>query len=221
MIALALVGWLLAAWPGPEAARQAAEQVTRAEGLQTALPENAPVEAPPMRAAPPMGTRSSNPRTVRAPSDSQGFALGEIVLIAVGALVVIGLAAVLLRERLTPAPVGAVAQAVEEPIAPIPERALLTDADRLAAAGRFAEAVHALLMRTIEALARRIPVPRALTSREILDRARLPTEARQAFAELVAAVELTRFGGRGADAADYARCVACFDRIRAALGATG
>jgi len=62
-----------------------------------------------------------------------------------------------------------------------------------------------------------MPVDRALTSREIETRARLPEDARAALAELVGAVEVTRFGGRSADAHDYARCVGCFDRIRVAL----
>lgn len=215
MITLALAGWLLTAWPAAEAARDLAAQVVRDEGLQRALPEDAPVAQRPLR-PPPIGKGRSGPRPVARPDGGSGLALGEIVLITLGALLVIGLAAVLLRERISaPAPT-AESRPADEPEA-IPERAILSDADRLAAAGRYAEAVHALLLRTIEALARRVPVPRALTSREILDRAALPAEARAAFAELVAAVELTRFGGRLAAADDYTRCVTCFDRIRAAL----
>ncbi|MEZ4432677.1 MAG: DUF4129 domain-containing protein [bacterium] len=215
MIALTLTAWLLTAWPGAEAARAVAEQVTRDEGLQTPLPEGAPVAAPP-EPPPDFPKVPSRPPQVVQPSDGSGLALGQIVLITLGALLLIGLAAVLLRERITAPPPTADTRPAEEPEA-IPERAILTDADRLAAAGRYAEAVHALLLRTIEALARRVPVPRALTSREILDRAALPEDARAAFAELVAAVELTRFGGRRAAADDYTRCVDCFDRIRHAL----
>lgn len=218
MIALTLTAWLLTAWPGAEAARAVAEQITRDERLQTTLPAGAPVAAPPAR-PPPFSKGRSHPREVARPSDGGGLALGQIVLVTLGALLLIGLAAVLLRERITAPLPTAEARPAEEPAA-IPERTILTDADRLAAAGRYAEAVHALLLRTIEALARRVPVPRALTSREILDRAALPEDARAAFAELVAAVELTRFGGHRAAADDYTRCVDCFDRIRHALLAT-
>lgn len=214
----ALLALALLAWPDPTAAREAAKQVATDEGLQTELPANAPAvvpEPPPMNFS---GGAKKSPRIARPPADSRG--LGQIVLIAVAGLVVVGLLAVLLREFKTGrGPPEAAATRPADAVFVAPERTVLDDAERLAAAGRFAEAVHALLMRTIEALGRQIVVSRALTSREILARAGLPTDARVALADLVSAVEITRFGGRGADADDYARCVACFDRIRVALGA--
>lgn len=214
----ALLALALLAWPDPTAAREAAQQVATDEGLQTRLPDNAPAvvpDAPPMKFS---GGSKKGPGTSRPMSDSRG--LGQIVLIAVGALVVIGFIAVLAREFTSgPAPPESAETRAAQTAFVAPERTVLDDADRLAAAGRFAEAVHALLMRTIEALGRQIVVSRALTSREILARAGLPTDARAAFADLVTAVEITHFGGRGADADDYARCVACFHRIRVALGA--
>lgn len=85
---------------------------------------------------------------------------------------------------------------------PEPEqaRALLEDADGLAAAGRFEEAIHLLLFRSIDDLRARRPgaVKPALTSRDIAGLAVLPAAPRDAFARLARAVELTFFGGRPA-----------------------
>lgn len=87
---------------------------------------------------------------------------------------------------------------------PAPEaaRALLEDADGLAAAGQFEAAIHLLLFRSIDDLRTRRPgaVRPALTSRDIAGLEVLPAAPRDAFARLARAVELTFFGGRPADA---------------------
>lgn len=94
---------------------------------------------------------------------------------------------------------------------PEPEkaRALLEDADTLAAGGRFEEAIHMLLFRSIDDLVARRPghVRPALTSRDIAELAVLPPSARDAFARLAQAVERTFFGGQpaGAEAFQAAR----------------
>lgn len=84
-------------------------------------------------------------------------------------------------------------------------RALLEDADSLAAAGRFEEAIHILLFRSIDDLVTRRPgaVKPALTSRDIAGLDVLPGEARAAFTRLAQAVERTFFGGRPAQADEY------------------
>lgn len=94
-------------------------------------------------------------------------------------------------------------------------RALLSDADRLAAEGRFAEAVHLLLFRSIEDIDARRPhaVKPALTSRDILDLQGLPVLARQALSRLVGAVELSFFGGRPVGAADFATCRRAYEEF--------
>jgi hypothetical protein len=90
---------------------------------------------------------------------------------------------------------------------PEPEkaRALLEDADGLAAAGRFEEAIHLLLFRSIDDLRARRPgaVKPALTSRDIAGLETLPVAPRDAFARLARAVELTFFGGRPAGADEF------------------
>ena len=94
-------------------------------------------------------------------------------------------------------------------------RALLSDADRLAAEGRFAEAVHLLLFRSIEDIDAKRPhaVKPALTSRDILDLTGLPAVARRALSRLVATVEWSFFGGRPVEAQDFAACRRAYEEF--------
>jgi hypothetical protein len=92
-------------------------------------------------------------------------------------------------------------------------RALLEDADRLAEAGRFDEAMHLLLFRSIEDLSTRRPgvVRPALTSRDIAGLAIIPADPREAFRRIAEAVERSFFGGRPARREDFARCRADYE----------
>ena len=85
---------------------------------------------------------------------------------------------------------------------------LLADADVLAAEGRYAEAAHLLLMRSVEDIERRKPraIKASLTTREIATAASLPEAARPAFAHIGQVVERSLFGGRPVDARDFADC---------------
>ena len=87
-------------------------------------------------------------------------------------------------------------------------RALLEEADKLAAAGRYAEAARLLLHRSIEEIEGRRPrlVRPALTSREISGLQDIPETARSTFAAIAAVVERSFFGGRDVDAAGFAEC---------------
>ena len=78
--------------------------------------------------------------------------------------------------------------------------ALLEEADRLAAEGRFDEAAHTLLYRSIEDIEKRLPrsIRKAQTSREIAGLAALPAAVRSAFAPITRAVEQSWFGGQEA-----------------------
>ena len=80
--------------------------------------------------------------------------------------------------------------------------ALLEDADALAAAGRFAEAVHLLLFRSIEDIQsqQQGSVPRSLTAREIGSLGTLPGRIRNALSPIIGIVERSFFGGREVDA---------------------
>ena len=105
---------------------------------------------------------------------------------------------------------------------PEPEeaRALLEDADGLAAAGRFEEAIHLLLFRSIDDLRARRPgaVKPALTSRDIAGLETLPAGPRAAFASLARAVELTFFGGRPAGADEFGAARADYEAFAFAEG---
>jgi hypothetical protein len=97
-----------------------------------------------------------------------------------------------------------------EPWRPAPEqaRALLEEADRLAAEGRFVEAAHLILLRSIEDIQARRPraVAVSLTSRDIARLEALPPPARVLFSGIAEAVEISLFGGRPLDGEGYARC---------------
>lgn len=87
-------------------------------------------------------------------------------------------------------------------------QALLSDADALAAQGRYAEAAHLILIRSIDDFASRRPgaVKPALTSRDLAQAATMPDEARRTFAVIAQAVERSLFGGRAIDADGFAQC---------------
>lgn len=92
------------------------------------------------------------------------------------------------------------------------------DADQLAHEGRFADAIHILLLRTLHELASQnlVRVTTSMTSREVLARVPLIGDARTALAGLVTAVELTWFGDDVPGANDYARCREQFEVFAAA-----
>jgi hypothetical protein len=87
-------------------------------------------------------------------------------------------------------------------------RALLAEADRLAAARAYGEAIHLILFRSIEDIAARRPgaVRPALTSRDIVATAPLSEVGRRAFSLIAETVELSFFGGRPAAREDFDRC---------------
>lgn len=86
-----------------------------------------------------------------------------------------------------------------------PVRSWLDEADALAAEGRFAEAIHHLLLRSIEDIARRRPrlVRPALTSRELSASDGIPAAARDLFAAIARLVERSLFGGREVGRSDW------------------
>lgn len=98
-----------------------------------------------------------------------------------------------------------------------------SQADELAALGRYAEAMHVLLLRALAEMRERLQVSFAdsLTSREILRRAPLQSVAREAFGSIIGGVELTHFGDAIADPEDYLACRGQFEALRRSLGAEG
>lgn len=131
-----------------------------------------------------------------------------------GVLILWLIASSLLRNRSqrdrTAAPEEEAAWAPEEKIA----RALLAEADAMAAAGRFEEAARLLLHRSLEDIARNRPrvLRPALTAREIGRATGLPQRVREAFVAMAAPVERSLFGGHSLARTDW-------EEARAAYGA--
>ena len=97
--------------------------------------------------------------------------------------------------------------------------AALGAADELAAAGRFVEAMHVLLLQGLAAIRAGLDEEFAdsLTSREILRRARLSDPGHASLRDIVNRVELTYFGQYPAALADYQACRASFNILTQAL----
>jgi hypothetical protein len=87
-------------------------------------------------------------------------------------------------------------------------RALLEDADRLAAAGRFTEAAHVLLFRSIDDVRNRAPhlIAPSLTSRDIAHLPEIPAAPRSAFSKISDVVEHAIFGRRPVDEPGWIAC---------------
>ncbi|MCT8002039.1 DUF4129 domain-containing protein [Sphingomonas sanguinis] len=96
-----------------------------------------------------------------------------------------------------------------------PARAWLSAADRLAADGRFAEAIHYLLFHSIDDIGRRRPALRrpSLTSRELASASLLPVSVRPLFARIAGLVERSLFGGRPVEQADWDAARAAYTEL--------
>lgn len=90
--------------------------------------------------------------------------------------------------------------------------ALLDDADTLAANGRYAEAVHTLLFRSIAHIQEKqaASVPRSLTAREIGQLETLTPDIRSALWPIITIVERGYFGGRETTEADWLQARASY-----------
>lgn len=174
--------------PSPSELRARAEAVLAADAYQSALPKDL---APPRALDLPLGPLELLLRLLL------WTALAVMVVLAVSWLV----------RRLTR---GGRDVEVGEAVPAAPVAIPIASAQALAAEGRWADAIHALLLETLEALSRAARLAPSLTSREIVERITLPARARDALAGLVVAVEVSRFGGADAAEADYRDCLARF-----------
>jgi len=152
-----------------------------------------------------------------------GVAAQLVRLVGVGAavLVVLLFVAWLARRLAERGDSGSASDGVS---APTLDAGPLLDAEALAAQGRYGEAIHLLLLRTFEVLARRLGSRLApgMTAREAVARLALPGPARPALADLVEAAETTTFAGLAASESDYQRCAERFGVLQSALaGARG
>ena len=94
-------------------------------------------------------------------------------------------------------------------------RALLAEAEALAAQGRYAEAARLLLHRSVEDISRRLPqfLKPSLTARDIAVAEELPGSARPAFDAIARVVEVSAFGSRSVNEAAWVDCRAAYARF--------
>ncbi|MCH8113702.1 MAG: DUF4129 domain-containing protein [Proteobacteria bacterium] len=100
---------------------------------------------------------------------------------------------------------------------------ILEKADALARNGEFAESIHSLLFAAIDLLRRRVgaTIAPSSTSREFLSGTSLPASVKAALSVVVAAVEVSRFGGQAPNAGVYRKCRESFMRLLEHKGANG
>jgi Domain of unknown function (DUF4129) len=189
--------------PLAERVRQHAEEIAKDPSLQ---------HEPPSPKAPPP------PSNVSIPIPPEVFLYLLVAVLAVALCVVAyhlyGTYA--FGGRLSKKKVNQPLQVATQPIArpagdaPLPD---LDEIERLARAGAFAEAIHLMLLRALEALRHRLGTSwaKSLTSREIARRSELAPTDRSALKMLVGAVEISRFGGQSANEQIYR---ACLDQYR-------
>lgn len=202
------------AWPAPADQDDAIRSVKGDETIQQSLPS-----APARRTAPSMPPRRE--RSEQTGSEAGGALASTLLWVLLGA-VVLAIVVVIGREVLTRPADGQAGHKADDDAPPLEALKVaagtLDDAERLAAAGRFGEAIHTLLLQTFESIGRHAALPDSLTSREILRRVRAEDSAIAALRQLVVSVEVCIFGGDQPGAAEYATCRASFEQV---LGAQG
>lgn len=183
---------------------------------QTPLPDATstmpPMQLPPPKPPPPEPSQLGE--WLRQIFEPIGKALGLAWPVMQWVLIVLGAAMVLYALWRLIAPWLARrgsdrAEAMAQAAAWSPDRSaaeqLLDDADALAATGKFAEATHLLLKRSVEQIAAARPdwVLPASTTREISAIPALPESARTAFALIAQRVERSLFALRRLDQGDW------------------
>lgn len=126
---------------------------------------------------------------------------------AIIALILYAIAKVIYETRFKREPKDAVEDTPPPLYTPDQDQAriLLEDVDAMAAEGRYEEAVHELLFRSIQDIDIRRPntIRRSLTSREIAALKILTPATRQAFATIGGVVETSYFGGKTIGEAEF------------------
>jgi uncharacterized protein DUF4129 len=198
---------------GPAEVRAKAQKILADRRLQRALPEH------PAPSDDGLSERPFHPIGAEVPAAvpmvvSAGAYLAQtvflVLLIVVALLLAVWLAGKLPSRR--SAEQADTAREREDPTGAAEREPAFEDAARLAGEGRYAEAIHALLLATIRYFAERsrTAVPPSRTSRELIRLLPLRADTREAFAELVRDVELSLFGGAPVSSDDYERSLSRF-----------
>ena len=158
------------------------------------------------------------PQSVSLPAPDAG-PLALVIFWIVVALAAAGLLYLIVKRlagwRKSGSDTGMAESEPEWRIEEAPARQLLGDADALAAEGRYSEAAHLLLHRSIAEIDQRRPasIRKALTSRDIAALPAIPPSPATAFRTIVAAVERSLFAARPLDAGDWQNCRAAYERF--------
>lgn len=166
--------------------------------------------APAERGAPRREVRAGGAAAEALAPAAVGLGAAGLLVAAVAGLGVLVLLAALVVRGRSRAPAAAAAPPrgpePDAPAGPLPDPATL------AAAGRYGEAVHALLLAAVRHLERRLhpPPPPSRTGRELVALLPLPPDSRPAFAELVRQSERFTFGGAEIAREEFERSAALF-----------
>ncbi len=138
----------------------------------------------------------------------QALKYGLYAVLALGALLILWQLARAVRPWLARAPAPVLAADPGWQPEAAGARRLLAEADALAAAGDHAEAVHLLLLRSVEAIDARHPgaLRPGWTSRDIAALPLLSARSAAAFAGIAATVETGLFARRPVGEGDWQRC---------------
>jgi len=211
-----LIWWAMLLAPEAAEVDAAVERVFASDEYQTELPRDVPVEAPARSPARP--PRREPQLRDPDPVDLDGLRpIGSVLLWLFAGVLGIAVAVWLARElQARQRARAAIVAAAAKPAEPAPAAAAprVADHQRLAGEGRFAEAIHALLVAVLAAIGRAHAGMRpAWTSREILALVKLEDGPHRALRSLVGLVEVTRFGGAPAREEEYRRALSWRDAI--------
>lgn len=228
LFALAMLCVSAPAWPqdtDAEEIRSETEQAIESGNIQRDAPlaERVRQQADDIAKDPSLQHEPPAPKAPEPP-DPEGIPIpGEVFLVLLIAVLAVALYIVGYHlygtygfgRRVSKKKIDQPLQVASQPIArtadtPLPD---LDEIERLARAGAYAEAIHLMLLRALEALRRRLGTSwaKSMTSREIARRSELPASDRSALKMLVGAVEISRFGGQSANEQIYR---ACLDQYR-------
>jgi uncharacterized protein DUF4129 len=181
---------------------------------QRELPAHAPPPADPRYRGGPSVRLPSSADSAALPALGAGAFLAQVVFVVLVVIAVLLVLFWLSRELISRSRAPREGPGAEEPAeTETAEREpAFEDAARLAAEGRHAEAIHALLLAAIRHFAAhsRVAVQPSRTSRELVRLLPLGPEPRQAFTELVRTVELSLFGGVAVGREEYERSLSRF-----------
>ncbi len=206
----------LAAWPDAELrvkVEKALRDSTRSQNLQTELPENR--------------VRDIKPENIPQPDKSRfDFSLAGMakVILVVSLLILLAVIIINLRNNMWSNSRSRALDMPQDPEAAPAAAAARMDAAQIAAEdlarqGNFGEAMHIMLLQSVNEMRRRldISIAASLTSREILYRVNLAPEAGAALADIIRRVEISYFGGYQPEEAEYQACLRSFEILTNAL----